>query len=169
MVQLTLNQSTRQIRTRHCHPLLVSCMEKAMMVSVPLFFISLLPKFFSQHLFQFTCYPVSHAGHIPLVNQENKGLLPPSLARELHEEGSDSEFCSPFIAPHSKLFLMTSFSNLIAIPSAVPLPSFSQSRKKWPPPSLPMSGVENTVMVSFPLLLTFPPSCHFFLTESFSN
>ena len=54
MAQLALPQLTRGIRSRRRYPLLVSCVEKAVTVSLPLasIFPLTIPIFFSQHL----CY-----------------------------------------------------------------------------------------------------------------
>ena len=95
MMQLTHPQSTRQIRARHCHPPLVSHVERMVMVSFPVLFMPPPPPFktFSHSFFfQLNCYPGRHARHHLSVDKANKSpsLPPPTCVP--HGEGSDGEF-----------------------------------------------------------------------------
>jgi hypothetical protein len=94
MMQLTHPQSTRQIRARHCHPTLVSHLERRVMVSFPVLFIFPPPfeTFFHSFFFQLNCYPARNAGHHLSVDKANKSPSLPSPTHVLHGEGSDGEF-----------------------------------------------------------------------------
>jgi hypothetical protein len=86
-------------------------------------------------------YSVHCAARFPSVDMANMSPLLPSHARESRGEGSDGEFSFPFYSPHSKLFLTSSFSNQIAIPSTMPaaLPqSIKGTRSRHHLPVLPV-------------------------------
>ena len=133
MVQLTLHMLTRGIRSRHCHPLLVICVEKAVTVSLPLPFIfsPTIPIFFSQLLFpKIAC----RSAMLAALPQSIMG----SRARRCHpathlQKATAVSFPSLYFFPHhSNYFSWLLFANILLVSWLCWLPSLSQLRDQGP-------------------------------------
>ena len=111
---ITLPQLMRGIRSRCRHPLLVSCVERAVTVSLPLIsiFPLTIPIFFSQQLFPIKslfsrpCQPPS------LSQSREQGPATTIPSHEVCGEGGDREFssCSFFIRAYSFCSICSSSS-----------------------------------------------------------
>jgi hypothetical protein len=112
MAQLTLPQLTRGIRSRCRYPLLVSCMEKAVTVSLPLIsiFPLTIPIFSHSNFFRLNRSSVGRAGCPPSVNKGITGPIAVIPACDSPADGNGCEFSPPFyFSPHHSDF----FSQLL--------------------------------------------------------